>query len=82
MSEFTTFIILGDRYRDEDTKFEGVATAITFYRNGCERVQLKALVSSSPVEHWFDGPTLTFVDPDYRAAGFAEVPGQRNGNRH
>lgn len=30
MSDFHTFVEMGDRYRDEDTKFEGVATAITF----------------------------------------------------
>lgn len=82
MTEFTTFIVLGDHYRDEDTRFVGVATAIAFYRNKCERVQLTALVSSVPVDHWFDAPTLTFVDPDEKALGFAESAGQRNGRRH
>lgn len=49
--EFKTFVELGDRYRDEDTKFEGVATAVTFYRNRSARVCLTALVSSVPVDH-------------------------------
>lgn len=82
MTEFTTIIELGDHYRDEYTKFVGVATAVTFYLNKCERVCLTALVSSVPVDHWFDAPTLTFCDPDEKALGFAEPAGQRNGKRH
>lgn len=62
--EFKTFIELGDKYRDEDTKFEGVADTISFTRDGCARVRLRALVSSVPVEHWFDEPRLTFIDGD------------------
>jgi hypothetical protein len=67
--EFKTFIELGDHYRDEDTKFEGVATAVTFYRQRVPRVCLTALVSSVPADHWFDEPQLTFIDGD-KAMGF------------
>lgn len=70
-----TFIELGRRYRDHDTEFEGVANSVAFYRNACERVQLKALISSVPVEHWFDAPALTLIEPDAKTVGFDSKSG-------
>jgi len=64
VNEFWSHITLNMRYRDEDTKFEGVASAITFYRHSGTRVLLKALNSGAPVEHWFDEVSLTPVDAD------------------
>jgi hypothetical protein len=39
--QYTSDIVLGERYRDRDTKIEGVADSVHFYRNACERVVLK-----------------------------------------
>jgi hypothetical protein len=51
-------IVLGERYRDEQTGIEGIATAIYFFQHACERAQieyvnekdgeLKELVFDSP----------------------------------
>lgn len=69
--EYHSDIVRGGRYRDVDTQFEGVAVAVTFYRHGCERVQLRTMVSHVPVEHWFDAPTLERIDVDAKLIGFA-----------
>lgn len=67
---YASQILLGKRYRDQDTGFEGVASCIAFYRNREEQVQLRALISSVPVEHWFDALLLTRIDDDSKAVGF------------
>lgn len=77
VKEWRSEIVLGGRYRDSDTQFEGVATAITFYRFGCERVLLRTLVSHVPVEHWFDGPQLERIDVEAKMLGFANGRGSR-----
>lgn len=72
--KFESSVELNERYRDEDTDFEGVATRVTFSRNGPARVELRALISSVPVEHWFDEAQLTFIGPHAKVLGFADVP--------
>jgi hypothetical protein len=54
-------IILGNKYKDTISDFEGIATARTEYLFGCVRILLesKELVSGKPVEDmWFDEPRL------------------------
>lgn len=46
----TQSIDLGRRYRDRATKFEGVATGMTIYLNGCVHLQLEGEVTSSDVK--------------------------------
>lgn len=70
LDEYKTDIVLGRRYRDRDTNFAGVAIAITFYRHDGERVQLRALVSDVPVDHWFDSASLERVEPGAKVLGF------------
>ena len=57
-NRFATEIVLGERYRESVTGFEGTATAIVFFLNGCERVTL---------ERWFEDKgelrELTFDAP-------------------
>jgi hypothetical protein len=48
----------GQRYRDPDTNFEGVAISVRFHRFGCERVTLRALVDKRVVDQEFEGPGL------------------------
>ena len=63
MTTFDTDIVLGERYRDTYSGYEGVATSVVFYLNGCERVQLETLDESSRElrENYFDAPRLTHV---------------------
>lgn len=57
-------IVLGERYRDTDTGFEGVATVVSFFQHGCERVTLKGMDREGRiVEYGFDAPEVSVVDP-------------------
>ncbi len=38
--EYQTEIVLGQRYRDVPSGWEGIATGVFFYVNGCTRVNL------------------------------------------
>ncbi len=64
---YKTDIILGGRYRDEQTGIEGTATAVSFYQFGCERVSLEAVVAGKIEEYGFDAPRLTHVKTGVRA---------------
>lgn len=56
-------IKLGEKYRDDQTGFEGVATVISFFQHGCERASLEIYdeVRKVIVEQSFDVPRLTHV---------------------
>lgn len=56
---FKTEIDLGKKYRDSATGFEGTASAVYFFKHGCERVALKGLNNQGDlVEFTFDAPEL------------------------
>lgn len=63
MSEYKSDIQLGERYRDEQTGYEGVATSITFFQFACERVCLETYDAERKQvkEAVFDAPRLTSV---------------------
>lgn len=67
-------IILGNKYKDTISDFEGIATAKTEYLfGGNSRVLLESeeLVSGKPVEGvWFDEPRLTEVEDKKNCSGF------------
>lgn len=54
-------ILLGERYIDKQTGFEGTATAITFFQYACERVCLENYdpQRKEVKESIFDAPRLT-----------------------
>lgn len=56
-------IVLGERYQDKQTGFEGIATGLHFYQHACERVTLEALniKSGELLELNFDAPRLVAV---------------------
>jgi hypothetical protein len=56
-------ITLGERYRDDQSGFEGIATATYFYQFGCERVNLESFnkKTNDIVSLTFDAPRLTNV---------------------
>lgn len=63
MTNYTSDVILGERYRDSQTDFEGVATAIFFYQYGCERVELQAFDKKAQDIRslGFDAPRLVHI---------------------
>lgn len=66
---------LGRKYRDQQTGFEGVATSVTFFQHGCERVSLEAYDAGRKeikVEI-FDSPRLIDIVTDVRAS--SDIPG-------
>ena len=63
MSTYTSDIVLGEKYVDKQTGYEGVATAMYFYQHACERVCVEAYDSKTKkvIESVFDAPRLTHV---------------------
>lgn len=58
-------IVLGRKYRDTVSGFEGVATSDTRFLYGCNRVGLSCLVEGKPEDCVFD------------SLGLAPVPGEK-----
>lgn len=56
-------IILGEKYRDEQTGYEGVATAIFFFQHACERVCIETYDKKTKkvISETFDSPRLTHI---------------------
>ena len=60
MSEF---VILGKRYRDTISGWEGMATCLFTYLHGCRRVLLAGADSEGkPDDYAFDEPQLVLVN--------------------
>ena len=55
-------MMLGKRYRDTISGFEGIATGVFDYLYGCRRVNLEGSVDGKPVGHIFDAPQLEEVE--------------------
>lgn len=52
-------IILGERYRDEQTGYVGIATGVYFYQHACERVGLEKMKDDGEIlTEVFDSPRL------------------------
>lgn len=63
MTSYKSDVQLGERYRDEQTGFEGVATTVTFYQHACERVCIETYDAARQEikEAVFDSPRLVSV---------------------
>ncbi len=59
-----TDIVLGERYRDTLTGFEGPATAVTFYLHACERVSLEYIKDGEVKYEVFDTPRLVHASTE------------------
>jgi hypothetical protein len=82
--KYPTDIKMGERYRDEQTGFEGVVTSVTFYQYACERVCLEAYdpTRKEIKESVFDAPRLTHIATNVAAtAARAGGPGRPNPQR-
>lgn len=65
---FKTDIRLGERYRDEQTGIEGIATSIHFYQHACERVAIEKMKTDGELmEIVFDSPRLTHIATGIKA---------------
>lgn len=62
--KYKSDVVMGHVYRDTQTGFTGVATAVFFYQYGCERVQLEKFVASEGdiKALVFDAPRLVSID--------------------
>lgn len=62
-------IKLGERYRDEQTGFEGIATAVYFFQHACERVSVETYDPArlEVKTETFDAPRLVHVDSGVKA---------------
>lgn len=60
MTNYKSDIELGERYVDDQTGIEGIATAIYFFQHACERVQLEYVNEKDGElkELVFDSPRL------------------------
>lgn len=75
-------IEFGKTYRDPASGFEGVATALYFFKHGCLRIGLRGQnrTTGEPAEFTFDAPELVEVLPDRNEQ---PVPaGTRKGGPH
>ena len=66
-------IIMGGKYRDVITNFEGVATAFGTYITGCDQILLVPQVREDgkrPDGEWFDIARLEFIED----ANVVELP--------
>ena len=76
-------IKLGDKVKDSITGFEGLATAITTWANGCVRVEVTSaeLHDGKPIEgQWFDEQRLT-EEPVATSGGSRSAPPSRDPTR-
>lgn len=75
-----TEAILGQRYYDSITNFEGVATGIFIYLHGCRRIQLSGTneQTKGPVEYVFDEPQLVEVETDKALEGDGRPGGPKD----
>ena len=62
-------IVLGEKYRDEQTGYEGIANAIYFFQYGCERVTIESYDATTKNirTETFDAPRLVHVATGKRA---------------
>lgn len=68
-SRYKSDIQLGERYRDTQTGYEGVATAVYFFQHACERVLIETFdpQHKEVKEQAFDAPRLVHVNTNVQA---------------
>lgn len=76
MATYETPIILGHKYRDEQTGLQGTAIAVTFWQHSCERVIIEFVNEKDGKleELTFDRPRMVPVEPERQS----EKPPRRN----
>jgi hypothetical protein len=54
-------IVLGERYKDKITGFEGICTGKYEFMYGCHRVNLQGVINGEPKDFVFDVPQVEHV---------------------
>jgi hypothetical protein len=80
-NKYLSDIILGERYKDNQTGIEGIATVTAFFQHGCERVTLEFMRDQKIEEVSFDAPRLTHVETG-KTASVTKTGGPAKGNAH
>lgn len=83
-TKYETDVVFGERYKDINTGFEGVCTAVYFYQYGCERALLVAFDEERKdlKELSFDVPGLIHVSTEERLTTEKKGgPGDAGGRR-
>ena len=60
-------VVLGERYRDEQTGIEGIAVSVTFFQYACERIAIETVIDRKIEEYVFDSPRLTHLESGKQA---------------
>lgn len=62
-TNYKSDVVLGEKYQDTQTGYEGVAILVTFFQHGCERVTLESYDAERKEikEMSFDAPRLKSV---------------------
>lgn len=79
-------IVLGGKYRDRQTGFEGVAVVISFHQHSCERVVLEGKAEGGDIKAFeFDAVRLASLGPVPKyepvTSGASAVPVVQTGRR-
>jgi hypothetical protein len=71
-TNYKSDIVLGEKYTDTQTGYEGTAILVTFFQHGCERVTLESYDADRKEikEMTFDSPRLKSV----KTGKVAETP--------
>jgi hypothetical protein len=84
-TSYSSDIILGETYRDEQTGYQGIATSVTFFQHACERVCIESFDAERKrvIEAVFDAPRLTHLASGRKAksekTGGPQVPNAQRG---
>lgn len=78
---YESSIVLGEKYRDDQTGIEGVATAVTFFQFACERVSIEWVSDGEINEFTFDAPRLRRVSTGERVES-EKTGGPNRGSSH
>lgn len=84
-TEYKSDIVLGEKYIDKQTGYEGVATSVTFFQHACERVCIETYdtIRKQVIESVFDAPRLTHVETQKVAmvtkTGGPQMPNMQRG---
>lgn len=61
--QYESDIVLGGKYRDRQTGFEGVAVVISFHQHSCERVVVEGKAEGGDIKAFeFDAVRLASLD--------------------
>lgn len=79
MPAYTSDVVLGRRYRDEQTGFTGTAIYVTFHQHSCERVALETFHDGELKAYEFDTARVIELDEKGKPVTGKALPQSRPG---